>query len=143
VDATDVVVTETIEAYRAAVLARDVEALLALYSPQVRVYDLWGSWSEEGMAARRSAVEEWFGSLGEETVHVSMAEVRAQLGADLAVVEAFTRFEARDPSGAVLRWMANRLTWVLVPDATGRWRIVHEHTSAPVDPDSGTAILQR
>jgi uncharacterized protein (TIGR02246 family) len=144
VDATDDVVTQTIDAYRAAVLARDAEALLALYAPDVRIYDLWGpTWSAEGGDARRAAVEEWFGSLGEETVHVTMSDVRAQLGTDLAVVEAVTRFEARDADGAVLRWMANRLTWVLLPDPQGRWQIVHEHTSAPVDPDSGAVILQR
>ncbi|HEY0189461.1 MAG TPA: nuclear transport factor 2 family protein [Cellulomonas sp.] len=141
--ASDAVVTETIAAYRAAVLARDVEALLALYSPRVRVYDLWGPWSADGEHARRESVQEWFGTLGAESVHVQAADVRAQLGEDLAVVEAFLRFEARDPAGAVLRWMTNRLTWVLVPDTADRWRIVHEHISAPIDPGSGTAVLQR
>ncbi|HEY0217305.1 MAG TPA: nuclear transport factor 2 family protein [Cellulomonas sp.] len=141
--ATDADVTRVLDAYRAAVLAQDAEALISLYTADVRVFDLWAAWSEDGLVARRTAVEEWFGSLGEETVHVSTSDVRSHLGADLAVVECFTRFEARSPDGEVLRWMSNRTTRVLVPDVAGEWRIAHEHTSAPVDPATGAAVLQR
>jgi len=38
--------------------------------------------------------------------------------------------------------MLNRLTWVLKPHGGG-WKIVHEHTSAPVDGESMKVILQR
>ena len=38
--------------------------------------------------------------------------------------------------------MQNRLTWVL-KQKDGAWKIVHEHTSAPVDFETAKVILQR
>ncbi|HEY0217310.1 MAG TPA: nuclear transport factor 2 family protein [Cellulomonas sp.] len=142
-DATDTTVVQLVDAYRSAVLAKDVDALLALYAPDVRVYDLWGAWSSEGADAWRESVAAWFSSLGEETVHVTMSGLRAQLGTDLAVVEGMVRYEGRTAEGDRLRSMSNRLTWVLVPGEDETWRIVHEHTSAPVHPETGEVILQR
>jgi ketosteroid isomerase-like protein len=46
------------------------------------------------------------------------------------------------PSGAELRSMQNRLSWVLCATDDG-WRIVHEHTSAPAAGHDGTVILTR
>ena len=34
-----------IGSYKAAVFARDVEALMRLYQPTVRVFDTWGVWA--------------------------------------------------------------------------------------------------
>lgn len=36
--------THILSAYAAAVYARDTQALLTLYHPQVTVYDLWEHW---------------------------------------------------------------------------------------------------
>jgi|GEM_PF-5744545 len=44
--------------------------------------------------------------------------------------------------GTPLRSRQNRLTWVLQKKA-GQWKIVHEHTAAPIDHQSGKAILKR
>jgi ketosteroid isomerase-like protein len=38
--------------------------------------------------------------------------------------------------------MHNRLTWALKQE-NGAWKIVHEHTSAPVDFKTSKVILQR
>ncbi|MES1195179.1 MAG: DUF4440 domain-containing protein, partial [Opitutus sp.] len=52
------------ENYTRAVLEKNAAAFLALYDPATRVFDTWGAWSFEGVAARRKVIEEWFGSLG-------------------------------------------------------------------------------
>jgi ketosteroid isomerase-like protein len=128
--------------YAAAVLAKDVAAFMRLYDPRVRVFDAWGVWSHEGADAWQRAVEGWFASLRGERVKVSFDEVQCVGGRDVSVITAIVTYAAVSPEGAPLRTMQNRLTWVLrtsghVP------RIVHEHTSPPIDFEHATAILQR
>ena len=53
-------VARLVDAYRASVAARDIEAFMRLYDPAVRIFDAWGVWSYEDAAAWRVAVEGWF-----------------------------------------------------------------------------------
>jgi uncharacterized protein (TIGR02246 family) len=134
---------EMLEAYAAAVGARDADAFVNLYADDVRSFDLWEQWSYDGKDALRAMVAGWFGSLpDDETVEVSFDDVRTQSGEDVAAVSAFTTFAAVTPTGERLRSMNNRLTWVLRKDADGAWKIAHEHTSAPAG-EGGKVQLQR
>ncbi len=134
---------EMLEAYAAAVQAKDVDAFVALYADDVRTFDLWEQWSYDGKDAFRGMVAEWFGSLpDDEVVAVRFDDVRTQAGEDVAAVNAFTTFAAVSPDGTELRSMNNRLTWVLRKDADGAWKIAHEHTSAPAG-DEGKVQLRR
>lgn len=63
-------ITGVLDAYAAAVLAKDADALVGLYANDVRVFDLWGQWAYDGATAWRRPVEEWFGSLGDERIVV-------------------------------------------------------------------------
>ena len=128
--------------YQQAVLARDVDAFVALYDPDVQVFDTWGTWSYQGREAWRQMVQGWFSSLGEhEQLEVRVAEVRITPGTDLAVVTAAVTYAAL-LQGRELRAMSNRLTWALQHQA-GQWRIVHEHTSVPVSFEDAKGMLQR
>ena len=133
-----------LQAYQAAVLARDADAFLALYAPDARVFDTWGVWCYEGVAARRAAIDGWFSSLGDERVQVTFEDVRVDTspGADLALLSATGRFAAVSPAGAELRSMQNRLSWGLRRQGGG-WRILHEHTSVPIGFGDLQGILQR
>jgi uncharacterized protein (TIGR02246 family) len=134
---------EILDAYAAAVRAKDVDAFVSLYADDVRNFDLWSEWSYDGKEALRGMVAEWFGSLDDdEVVAVSFDDVRTQRGSDVAAVSAFTTFAAVSPDGEELRSMNNRLTWVLRRDAEGSWKIVHEHTSAPAG-EGGKVQLER
>ena len=132
-----------LEAYAAAVRAKDVDAFVGLYADDVRTFDLWGVWEYDGKPALREMVSEWFGSLADdEEVAVRFDDVRTQVGPDVAAVSAFTTFAAVSPDGTESKSMNNRLTWVLRKDADGGWRIAHEHTSAPAG-DEGKVQLRR
>ena len=134
-------IVEVLDGYRAAVLAKDVEAVLALYDEDARVFDTWGRWSYDGRNAWAQAVEEWLGGLGDERVAVEVEDVRAIASDDVAVVHLLIVYRGLSKEGDDLRAMTNRLTWAL--RRTGdAWRIAHEHTSVPVDPETGTVILQ-
>jgi ketosteroid isomerase-like protein len=131
-----------VESYKTAVFAADAEAFMRLYQPAVRVFDTWGVWLYEGAPAWQRAVEGWFTSLGTEKVRVSFSEVQILSGQPMAVLNAIVTYAAESAKGEPLRSMQNRLTWVL--RETGHvFRIVHEHTSAPIGFDDSKAILAR
>jgi uncharacterized protein (TIGR02246 family) len=133
---------ETLDAYAAAVRAKDVDAFVGLYADDVRTFDLWSVWSYDGKAALREMVAEWFGSLGTDVVAVEFDDVRSDTGNDVAAVSAFTTYRGLSADGEELRSMNNRLTWVLRKEADGTWKIAHEHTSAPAG-DEGKVQLRR
>ncbi len=134
-------IEHVVNTYKAAVYAKDESALIELYSPDVRVFDLWGEWSYEGADAWGQAVKAWFGSLGSERVVVQIDVIRSFETSELVVVEAFIVYLAVSHTGEPLRAMKNRLTWVLEP-VMDTWKIAHEHTSAPADLDSLKVLLQ-
>ena len=134
---------EMLTAYAAAVRTKDVDAFVGLYADDVRNFDLWQEWTYDGKDALRATVRQWFGSLpDDEVVAVEFDDVRTQAGAEVAAVSAFTTFAGLSPDGTELRSMNNRLTWVLRKEPGGAWKIVHEHTSAPVG-DEGKVQLRR
>src|SRR5262249_5197117 len=55
-----------LEAYAAAVRAKDADAFIDLYADDVRNFDLWNEWSYDGKDELRVMVAEWFGSLGDD-----------------------------------------------------------------------------
>ncbi|HEX4385817.1 MAG TPA: SgcJ/EcaC family oxidoreductase [Myxococcales bacterium] len=132
---------EAFEGYKTAVFAKDVEAFLSLYDKDVRVFDLWGDWFSEGIEALRKGVTGWFGSLGTDTVAASFGNIQTTVSGDLAMATAFTTYRGLSAEGKELRSMQNRLTWGL-QRRNGVWKIIHEHTSAPVDPETTKAILK-
>jgi len=131
-----------LEAYREAVHAKDVDAFVAIFADDVRVFDMWGAWSHDGLDAWREMAEAWFGSLGDERVRVEFDDVQTTVGEDVAVLSAFVTFAGLSADGNELRSMNNRLTWGLRKTA-GTWKVVHEHTSAPVEMATGKVDLKR
>ena len=131
-----------IDAYRQAVHDKDVAAFMDLYDPDVRVFDTWAAWSYEGAASWRKAVEIWFSSLGDERVRVTADDVRVAGGPTLLVLSAVVTYAGLAADGRELRAMQNRLTWALAQRGAS-WKIVHEHTSAPIATDHATVILTR
>lgn len=135
-------IARVLNSYESAVFAKDVEAFMHLYDPGVRVFDAWGVWSYEGAAAWKRAIEGWFTSLGTERVKVTFEEVQTHGGRELTTVSAIVTYAGVSAQGEQLRVMQNRITWVL--RTTGHnLRIIHEHTSAPMDFTEMKAILER
>ncbi len=99
-------------------------------------------WSYEDAAARRKTIEDWFGSLGTETVKVSFHDVQVTAGPELAVISATGTYAAFSADGKELRSMQNRFTWALKREGSA-WKIVHEHTSVPIGFSDLKGILQR
>ena len=88
------------------------------------------------------AVEGWFAGLGTERVKVSFSDVQTTTDHAMAAVSAIVTYAAESPQGEPLRSMQNRITWVLRTSGHNL-RILHEHTSAPIDFNESKAILKR
>ncbi len=134
-------IEQVVEAYTAAVHAKDAGAFAALYAEDTRNFDMWGSFSYEGSAAVRTMAEGWFGSVGTDQIRVEFLEVRETVDDDVAVASAFIKFRGISAAGEELRSMTNRISWGLRRTPDG-WRIVHEHTSVPLG-DDGKGIFER
>ena len=130
-------IEQVLESYAAAVRAKDVDGFVSLYGNDVRVFDMWGRWSYDGAEEWRGMAAEWFGSLGSEQVAVVFEDVETVVGGDVAVAHAFVTYQGLSADGTPLRAMNNRLTWGLRKTADGGWKVVHEHSSAPTDFETG------
>ena len=138
----DKAIAGVLKSYASAVFSKDVKTFMHLYDPNVRVFDAWGVWLYEGAAAWQVAVEGWFTSLNTENVKVTFDDVRSLGGPELAMMSAIVTYAGVSAGGEPLRSMQNRITWVLRTSGHNL-RIVHEHTSAPIDFNESKAILNR
>lgn len=133
---------QALEAYKAAVLAKDVDAFLALYDDDLHVFDLWGAWTLRGIDAWRSMAVDWFASTGQESIVVEIEQAGCTCHGDLALGHALLTYTALSADGTPLRSLDSRITASL-RKVEGTWKIFHEHTSAPIDPASTKAMLKR
>jgi len=129
-------------AYADAVHAKDVAAFVGLYDDDLHVFDLWQDWSLQGLAAWRAMAEGWFASLGDERVVVTAAQAQGHTEGDLAFGHAFLTYAAYAADGRRLRSLDNRISVAMRRTAAG-WKVVHEHTSVPVEHGSGRALMRR
>ncbi|MBO9685798.1 MAG: nuclear transport factor 2 family protein [Mitsuaria chitosanitabida] len=118
--------------YAAAVHDRDLERFMALYADDLQVFDSWSTWEYRGADPWRQMAAAWFGGLGDERVRVTASEVVSWVDTQVAGGSATWEFAAIDPSGKPLRSIENRLTVLLRKDGP-QWRVVHQHTSVPID----------
>ena len=132
-----------LDGYRTAVHAKDLKAFIGLYDDEVRVFDLWEQWVYNGAAEWRKPAEEWFRSLGNDRSSPEFREVEIVVGEEIAAVSAHVTYRGLSADGKELRSMDNRITWVLRKNDRGEWKILHEHTSAPANFETGKVTLKR
>lgn len=130
------------KAYKTAVYERSVDSFVALYDPEVQVFDMWGQWELRGVEAWHKMATEWFSSLGNERVVVDFENTTLKQTSDMAYINSFVRYAGHDAEGKELRSMHNRMTAVLQKRGD-TWKVTHEHTSAPIDHETLKAKLQK
>lgn len=128
--------------YVRAVYDKDVEAFVALFDEQVRIFDMWNVWEYRGRSAWRDMVEEWFRSLGSDRVAVTFDEWEITVHERFASASAFVRYAAESADGKQLRSMQNRLSWVL-QRRDDLWLVIHEHSSGPASFENGKVMMSR
>lgn len=130
------------DTYKTSVLRKDLDAFLSIFDDNVRIFDMW-EWTYDGLASWRKMAKDWFSSLpNSEQVAVTFDDIRIQTAGEMAIATAYARFAAVSEKGEELRSLQNRLTWV-ARKKDGAWKIIHEHTSGPVDGETMKVRLQR
>ncbi|MBU6299368.1 MAG: nuclear transport factor 2 family protein [Alphaproteobacteria bacterium] len=135
-------ILQILNIYHTSVFTKNADAFLALYDQNVQVFDMWGAWSYRGIEAWRGAIADWFEKLGSERVVVDFDDVQTMETPDVAVIHTFVTYKALSAQGVELRSMSNRMTLAL-QKSDGIWKIIHEHTSAPINHETLKATLKR
>lgn len=136
-------IKDMLDQYRTAVYDKNVDSFVALYDDEVTVFDMWGRWVYRGIADWRNMATEWFGSLGGDLSSPEFHDVQIITGEGMAAAHAFLTYKGLSAEGKEQRSMDNRITWVLRKDQGGAWKVIHEHSSAPADFETGKVTLRR
>lgn len=134
-------IDDLLQQYKTAVFEKDIAAYAAVYHEDVQIFDLWMQWTYNGLEEWLGMAKEWFDSLGNNRDAVNFGDVRIELGADMAFVTALVKFAAISETGEELRYLQNRLTWV-VSKKNDKWKVIHQHTSSPVNFETLQVILK-
>jgi len=133
---------DLIQIYKAAVLKKDLEAYASIFDEEVYVFDTWQQWNYVGLAAWLEMTKAWFTSLGTDHDTVTFDDIKIEKSGDVALITAIMKFTAISEEGEELRFLQNRLTWVAKKKERG-WKIIHQHTSSPVDFETMQVILTK
>src|SRR5450631_1052589 len=101
------------ETYKKSVLEKDIKTFASIFDENVRVFDMWGRWTYDGLIAWREMAKNWFAMLGTEMDYITFDDIQIQATGEMAVASAFVRFTAISEKGEQLRYLENRLTWVV------------------------------
>lgn len=123
-----------LERYVTAVKTMDKQALLALYAPTVRFFDMSAPFELRGLDVFAQRVESWFTHIEGSVPDAEGKQAESATSGDLAYMTMLMDFSDLDDEG-VRRTMLNRLTWVMALDGDD-WKIIHEHTSVPLNEDT-------
>ena len=122
--------------YAQAVKVRDLKTILAFYAPEIVAFDAYPPRQYTGIAAYRKDYEDFFAAFpGPITSKVGDLHVTAS--GSMAYVYGVDNWMVTDKDGKAFT-LAFRFTDVL-RKMNGKWLIVHEHLSFPVDPETGKA----
>jgi uncharacterized protein (TIGR02246 family) len=124
----DAQVRQSLEALAQALSAKDVDALMAHYAPDVVTFDVGAPLEVKGVEAYRKNFERWFASV-QGPIDYTMRDLRIATGDGVAFCHCLSHVESTRKSGEKNDY------WVRVTSglrkANGRWLVTHEHISMP------------
>lgn len=131
-------VQEFLDAYRDAFRDRDPEAMLELYSEDLRTFDVHEPSEHRDPDSWAVRVHLWLNSFAKEPV-CEFREVEILQTPDMAVITAHVTCSDGPGTKGPVAHNEFRATFVLA-DLNDGWLVVHEHNSvpaAPSDPEDG------
>ncbi|WP_425220205.1 YybH family protein [Ralstonia solanacearum] len=118
-----------IQEWAEAVRAKDVNAVMRHYAPDVVVFDVMPPLFVKGAESYRRNWQDWFDVL-EGPADFQCVDLHLVVGADLACCFSVNRLRARYRDGA--KHDAQTRATVCWRKIDGRWLVVHEHASVPM-----------
>ena len=134
----EVDIRQRIEAGVAAVRAKDLEGVMALYAPDVVSFDIGSPLRSAGAEAKRRAWVEVF-AMYQRPLGYEVRDLTITVGDDVAFGHSVNRISGvlknGDKTDFWVRWTA------CFRKIERNWLIVHDQVSVPVDPQTRTALL--
>lgn len=131
-------IMQLLKDFEKAFRARDLDTIMALYSPDVIAYDIAPPLQYAGVAAYRKTWQNFFDAY-EGPLDVDFRDLQLGVSGNIVYTFSLERFTG------TLKGGQKSEIWVRVTDVyekkDGRWRILHEHVSVPVDFATGKAVL--
>ena len=131
-----------LDTYQKAVFEKDLDTFASIFDENVCVFDMWSTWSYDGLPAWKQMANGWFISMGTDRDKVEFRNVQTNQSGELATANGFITFTAVSETGESLRSLDNRFTLVAEKKTNG-WKIIHMHTSGPVDFETMMVLLQQ
>lgn len=126
-------VQSLLDSYSQAVKTRDIEGFLGIYDKAVTAFDAWDEWQYTGLHNWRAVPTDWFTEPGDDVFDAKFRDVYVEGDGDLLVVRGLIDYTSEQMGPSV---MTNRFSWI-VKVIDGEYKIIHEHTSLPVDRQTG------
>lgn len=120
--------------YKQSAWEKDSESMIELYDDNVVIFDMWKQGYQTGLTEWSIEIKNWLGSLGQENVNVIFEMIKIHEGHHVGFGSALITFQAISIDNSVIRSMKNRITLGFTK-ANDVWKVVHQHTSAPLNSD--------
>lgn len=133
-------------AWRETFERQDVDGMMAFYVPQIYTYDLMAAPEPDGLKHAFDGEAIWrqnwvtFFEMFKDDLRVTIEDLTVYQSGDIATVRGLTRLEGTMESGQYVD-MWTRETNVL-RRVNGKWLIVHDHVSVPMDFATGKALTE-
>jgi ketosteroid isomerase-like protein len=118
--------------------AKNVDAVMELFCPDVETYDIWPPLRYKGAEHVREDFAYFFANFTD--VEVDILELDVDVDRNLAIARSLQRQSATPKDGKPPVRLMVRVTDGL-RRVEGKWCIFHEHLSVPVDIHTGVADL--
>jgi uncharacterized protein (TIGR02246 family) len=131
-------IRQLIDQWVKALHAKDLNALMSYYAPDILTFDILPPLQYQGVDAYRKNFEAWFASV-QGPIDYEIRDLRITTGHDVAFCYSLNRVRSTRTTGETTD------SWVRVTvgfrKMDGTWRITHEHVSVPVDLETSKAAL--
>jgi uncharacterized protein (TIGR02246 family) len=131
-------IQQLIETYRQAVVAKDVDRVMALYADDVVSFDAVKALQFKGKDAYRAHWEDCMKMCPGPHIF-EFHDIKIQPGQEVAFAHWLVHCGGTNEKGETQAcWMRGTACY---RQQEGQWRIVHEHWSAPFDMQSGSTLF--
>lgn len=121
-----------------AVRTKDVDALMLNFAPDVLSFDVINPLQYIGMEEARKRAEAWFASF-DGPIGYEVRDLSISAGDDVAFCHSLNQVNATKMDGGKLQmWWRATLCFRRID---GKWKVTHQHSSVPFNPESGRASI--